>query len=124
MFSQRRQRGGGAASHDKVAAKAPYKGATGCGQGQLAREVGIACGGNSPQGRRLQARPAAACPQGAYKGLPPAANPDASRGGGTSRRGGHPLAGWLSTGKGNRYLRKGKDGGGSADGARGVRASF
>ncbi|RWV87170.1 hypothetical protein GW17_00050872 [Ensete ventricosum] len=48
-FSQRRQQGGGAtsphagsATHDQAAAKAPYKGATGCSQGQLAREVGAA----------------------------------------------------------------------------------
>ncbi|RWV81201.1 hypothetical protein GW17_00057404 [Ensete ventricosum] len=63
--------------------------------------------------------------QGARKGLPPAASPAASRGGGTGRRGGRPLVGWLPGGKGSCRLRRGSSGDGcDTDGARGVRASF
>ncbi|RRT49528.1 hypothetical protein B296_00027442 [Ensete ventricosum] len=43
----------------------------------------------------------------ACKGLPPAASPIASRGGGSSRRSGRSLARRLSTAKGSRYLRMG-----------------
>ncbi|RWW54135.1 hypothetical protein BHE74_00039305 [Ensete ventricosum] len=61
--------------------------------------------------------------RGAHKGGPAAWRPQgavASRGGDAGCRGGRPLAGWLSTGKGNRRLRRGSSGaGGSADGARG-----
>ncbi|RWV77232.1 hypothetical protein GW17_00061966 [Ensete ventricosum] len=46
------------------------------------------------------------------KGLPLAASPAASRGGGAGRRGGRPLAGRLPTAKGSRHLRRGNDSGG------------
>ncbi|RWW42870.1 hypothetical protein BHE74_00051541 [Ensete ventricosum] len=57
--------------------------------------------------------------QGARKGLPPAVSPIASRGSDASRRGGRPLEGRLSAGKGNRRLRRGSGGGGGTEGARG-----
>ncbi|RWV89965.1 hypothetical protein GW17_00047862, partial [Ensete ventricosum] len=79
-------------------AKAPYKGAADCGQGQPAREAGIARRGNNPQGR------------------PPPATGVAV----ADHRGRYPLAGWLPTGKGSRRLRRGSsDGNGDANGARG-----
>ncbi|RZS17819.1 hypothetical protein BHM03_00050006 [Ensete ventricosum] len=56
--------------------------------------------------------------QGAIARRAPAANPTASRGNDTDRRGGRPLAGQLPTGKGNRCLRRGS-GDGNAHGARG-----
>ncbi|RZR92381.1 hypothetical protein BHM03_00020684, partial [Ensete ventricosum] len=59
--------------------------------------------------------------QGARKGLSPAASPTASKGGGTGRKGGRPLAEWLSAGKGSRRLRRGS---GGTNGARRVSASF
>ncbi|RWV87360.1 hypothetical protein BHE74_00052374 [Ensete ventricosum] len=100
----------GLATHGQAAA--------GCGQGQLAREVGAARKGgtccSTLKGGRVY---------GVRKGLPPVASPTASRGGDVDRRGGHPLAGWLQVGKGNRHLRRGSSNSG-ADGARGARASF
>ncbi|RWV77794.1 hypothetical protein GW17_00061334, partial [Ensete ventricosum] len=49
----------------------------------------------------------------------------ASRDNGVGRRGGRPLAGWLSAGKGSCRLLRGSSGSGSGtNGARGVRASF
>ncbi|RRT33484.1 hypothetical protein B296_00032470 [Ensete ventricosum] len=51
--------------------------------------------------------------QPARKGLPPAASPAASRGGGVSRRGGRPLAGRLSAVKDSHRLRRGSDNGGA-----------
>ncbi|RRT50849.1 hypothetical protein B296_00041375 [Ensete ventricosum] len=47
----------------------------------------------------------------ARKGLLPAASPIASRGGGSGRRGGHPLAGRLSAAKGSHRLCRGSGGG-------------
>ncbi|RWW81042.1 hypothetical protein BHE74_00010592 [Ensete ventricosum] len=69
-----------------------------------------------PRGYRLQ--------RGARKGLPPATNTVARRGGDASRRSGRPLAGRLPTGKGSRRLCRGSGGSGGAKGERGVRASF
>ncbi|RWV88652.1 hypothetical protein GW17_00049240 [Ensete ventricosum] len=84
-FSQRRQQGGGPATHDQVSAKAPYKGAVGCSQGQPEREASGARKGRrlwaeaSPVGRsvarvhnRLQRSARKGCRlHGARKGLPP-----------------------------------------------------
>ncbi|RWW50598.1 hypothetical protein BHE74_00043134 [Ensete ventricosum] len=145
--AKRRQRGGGAASHGQPPCRAghpwlghskgPRKEATGCDQGQPAREAGAARGGSSPQGRRLRARieptkgascraPAGATAArghtrlqpGARKGLPPAANPVTNRGSGADRRGGRPLAGWLPAGKGS------SDDDRDADGAEGLGHPF
>ncbi|RRT56372.1 hypothetical protein B296_00044827 [Ensete ventricosum] len=69
---------------------------------------------------RPQRGPAIGHPQGAL----PAASLVTSRGGGSGRRGGRPLIGWLPTGKGNRRLRRGSSDGDDTDGVRGVRASF
>ncbi|RRT36674.1 hypothetical protein B296_00026806, partial [Ensete ventricosum] len=55
--------------------------------------------------------------RGVRKGLPPAASPTASKGGGVGHKGGRPLAGWLPMGKGSRCLRRGSSD--NADGARG-----
>ncbi|RWV77597.1 hypothetical protein GW17_00061547 [Ensete ventricosum] len=59
----------------------------------------------------------------ARKGLPPATNPTASRGGGASRKGGCPLVGRLPAGKGSHRLHRGS-GCDDAEGERGVRVSF
>ncbi|RWW37097.1 hypothetical protein BHE74_00057838 [Ensete ventricosum] len=102
--------------------KAPYKGVAGCGQGQPAREADTAAG-VAPAGTVDYGQPAGAAaarghtrlqhrarkggwPQGARKGLPPAANPIATRGDGAGRRGGLPLARWLPTDKGSHHLRR------------------
>ncbi|RZR88489.1 hypothetical protein BHM03_00016088 [Ensete ventricosum] len=60
--------------------------------------------------------------QGTRKGMPPAASPTASRGGGIGHRVGRPLAGWLPAGKGSHRLRRGSNGDDGADGAREVTA--
>ncbi|RWV83191.1 hypothetical protein GW17_00055240 [Ensete ventricosum] len=63
--------------------------------------------------------------QGTHKGLPLATSPAASRADSAGRRGGRPLAGWLSVGKGSRHLHRGSSSDSDdTDGARGVRASF
>ncbi|RZR90099.1 hypothetical protein BHM03_00017923 [Ensete ventricosum] len=75
----------------------------------------------SPQGvtARKRSSPQGAATRGhnrlwpACKGLPPAASPIASRGGGSSRRGGRSLVGRLPTAKGSRYLRMGSGGSGA-----------
>ncbi|RZR75439.1 hypothetical protein BHM03_00057789, partial [Ensete ventricosum] len=138
----------GLATHGQAVAKAPYKGAAGCNQGQLAREADVAHRASNPQGRSMPIARAAACRGGAYghgwlrpshrgdthkvdrlqgtgKGLPPAAYPTASRGSGVDRRGGCPLAGWLPAGKGSRRLRRGSsDGDDGVEGARGLGHHF
>ncbi|RWW10767.1 hypothetical protein GW17_00025678 [Ensete ventricosum] len=45
----------GPATHGQAAAKAPCKEVADCGQGQPAREAGVARRGSSPQGRQLPA---------------------------------------------------------------------
>ncbi|RWW65302.1 hypothetical protein BHE74_00027395 [Ensete ventricosum] len=85
----------GPAAYGQTAAKAPCKGATGCGQGQPAREASDVC-----KGRRLwekvSSEGTAACStarakvgrlQDARKGLPPAASPAISRGRPVGHRG-------------------------------------
>ncbi|RZR85288.1 hypothetical protein BHM03_00012234 [Ensete ventricosum] len=114
----------GLATHGQAAA--------GCGQGQLAR-VAPACMAGCGQPAGVAVARGHTCLQcstlkggrvyGVRKGLPPVASPTASRGGDVDCRGGHPLAGWLQVGKGNRHLRRGSSNSG-ADGARGARASF
>ncbi|RWW61231.1 hypothetical protein BHE74_00031721 [Ensete ventricosum] len=97
-------------------AKAPYKG--GCGLRPGAAPAGTAGYGQPigavAAGSAVLARGPAAC---ARKGMLPAASPTSSRGDSAGRRGG-PLAGRLSTGKGNRRLRRGSDGGGVEGGKR------
>ncbi|RWW19814.1 hypothetical protein GW17_00016104 [Ensete ventricosum] len=115
----------GPATHGQAAAKAPCKGAGRLWPGPAHKEGRRRSQGQQPAGAatarwhtRLQrdARKGGRL-QGARKGLSLAANPTTSRGGGADRRGGRPLAGWLSAGKGS-------SGGDGADRARGVRASF
>ncbi|RRT58449.1 hypothetical protein B296_00018141 [Ensete ventricosum] len=130
----------------QVASKAPSKEAAGCSQVQPEREPsslvrGDSClqaeappGGSVDCGQPIGATVArkhsrlqrGACKggrlQGARKGLPPAASPDAKSGGDANCRGGRPLAGQLPAGKGSRCLRRGSGGGG--EGERVVRASF
>ncbi|RRT39442.1 hypothetical protein B296_00018224 [Ensete ventricosum] len=97
---------------------------TACGGG-VATCMLSACRGGWPRPGPLQGRPAMAWYlQGAIgngqparasrqwlarKGLHPAGSPTASKGCGASRRGGRPLAGRLSTAKGNCRLHKGSD---------------
>ncbi|RZS16324.1 hypothetical protein BHM03_00048317 [Ensete ventricosum] len=109
----------GPATHGQALAKGPGKEVAGCGQGQPAREVDVARG-QQPAGAMLvgtvgYGQPAGATAasghtrlqrdahkvgqlQGVCKGLPPTTSPTISKGSSVGRRGGHPLAGWLSTG--------------------------
>ncbi|RZS17744.1 hypothetical protein BHM03_00049926 [Ensete ventricosum] len=144
LFWQRRQRGGGTASQGQPPTTRAQPKPTQKGGQRLPHGATTARRGNCPKGRRLRAeaqptgtvgcgQPVGAVAtrghsrlqhgarkggrlQGARKGLSPAASPVASRGGGTSRRGGRPLVGRLPMGKGNRRLRKGSDDGGAAEG--------
>ncbi|RWW09354.1 hypothetical protein GW17_00027162 [Ensete ventricosum] len=86
------------------------QGAAGCGQapykgwspaGAAARK------GRPPTGTAGCGQPARVNRQRlTRKGLPPAASPTATKGGGAGRRGGRPLAGRLPTIKGSRRLRR------------------
>ncbi|RWV99329.1 hypothetical protein GW17_00037768 [Ensete ventricosum] len=140
--AKRRQRGGGAASHSQPPCRVGHPW-LGRGQGQPAREAGVAHRRSNPQGRsvpfaraaahwgdvcgngRLRpARKGGSCPRGhllverrPQRG-PAARCPQGAAG----SRGGRPLAGWLPASKGSRRLRRGSSGG--VDGAIGVRASF
>ncbi|RRT34440.1 hypothetical protein B296_00053840 [Ensete ventricosum] len=81
--------------------KAPCKGATGCGQGQPAREVGATHkGSNRPRAHLLATRR----PQ---EGADCRAS---ARGDGADRIGGFPLGGWLPAGKGSSSDGNGADG--------------
>ncbi|RWV79736.1 hypothetical protein GW17_00059081, partial [Ensete ventricosum] len=128
----------GPATHGQVTAKAPCKGAVGCGHGQLEKEangarkgrqppVGAAPAGRSATREHDRLRPARRGGnrlqhvarkgdrlQGARKGLLPATSPVASR------RGGRPLSRWLLASKGNRRLCRGSGGGGGVEGERGL----
>ncbi|RWV89470.1 hypothetical protein GW17_00048372 [Ensete ventricosum] len=73
MISEPRQQGGGAASplarsatHGQVVTKAPCKRGAGCGEGQPAREVGVARRGSNPQGRPTPLAATTARRGGAY----------------------------------------------------------
>ncbi|RRT32749.1 hypothetical protein B296_00050223 [Ensete ventricosum] len=77
--------------------------------------------GRPPTGTVVYGQPAGAIVSGqptrasrqrpTRKGLSPVASPTTSRGGDVGHKGGHPLAGPLSTAKGNRRLCKGSDDG-------------
>ncbi|RZS14446.1 hypothetical protein BHM03_00046134 [Ensete ventricosum] len=84
----------------------PLAGAAGQGLATCKRRPPASTVGCDQPARASQQQPA-------YKGLPPAASPVASRGGDAGRRGGRPLAGRLSATKGNRRLRKGCNGNGA-----------
>ncbi|RZS19666.1 hypothetical protein BHM03_00052099 [Ensete ventricosum] len=138
----------GTTTHGQAAAKARCKGRLAAARASTKERLAVPTRGGSPQGRRQGAeappvstagcgQPVGAAAdlghnrlqrgthkggrlQGTHKGLPPAASPTAGRGDGASRKGGRPLAGRLPAGKGNRRLRRGSDGGGDAEGERGV----
>ncbi|RWV82989.1 hypothetical protein GW17_00055467 [Ensete ventricosum] len=109
MVSEPRQRGRGAASHGQPPCRVGHPRPRPPIRGWLAAVRAS-----------LKGRPAAPAWGGSHPWARPVA---ASRGGGASCRGGHPLAGWLPVGKGSCRLRRGNDGG-DAEGERGVRASF
>ncbi|RWW53101.1 hypothetical protein BHE74_00040434, partial [Ensete ventricosum] len=138
--AKRKQRGGGAVSHDQPPCGANHP-RPGRGQGPLQGGGWLRPGSAVPAGRSVTHRHDRLWPayrgsnclqrgareggrlQGARKGLPPASSPTASRGSDTSRRGGRPLVGRLPAGKGSHRLHRGS-GGDGAEGERGVRASF